>query len=53
MENNAFDFDAFVKQAGEQLRAGKPLVGSEELLQNPMPQRLQRILPTFFDLFLN
>jgi len=29
MENNAFDFDAFVKQAGEQLRSGKPLVGSE------------------------
>ena len=29
MEKKPFDFDAFVKQAGEQLRSGKPLVGSE------------------------
>lgn len=29
MEKEKFDFDAFVKQAGEQLRSGKPLVGAE------------------------
>jgi putative transposase len=29
MEKKPFDFDAFVKQAGEQLRSGKPLVGAE------------------------
>ena len=29
MEKKDFDFDAFVKQAGEQLRSGKPLVGAE------------------------
>jgi putative transposase len=29
MEKKAFDFDAFVKEAGEQLRSGKPLVGAE------------------------
>ncbi|TCJ17088.1 IS256 family transposase, partial [Flaviaesturariibacter flavus] len=29
MEKKSFDFDAFVKEAGEQLRSGKPLVGAE------------------------
>ena len=29
MDEKKFDFEAFVKQAGEQLRAGKPLTGSE------------------------
>ena len=29
MEKKDFDFDAFVKQAGEQLRSGKPLVGAD------------------------
>jgi putative transposase len=29
MEKNSFDFDDFVKRAGEQLRSGKPLVGAE------------------------
>ncbi len=29
MEKKTFDFDLFVKQAGEQLRSGKPLVGAE------------------------
>jgi transposase-like protein len=29
MEKEKFDFEAFVKQAGEQLRSGKPLVGAE------------------------
>jgi len=29
MEKEKFDFEAFVKQAGEQLRSGKPLVGVE------------------------
>lgn len=29
MKDEKFDFDAFVKQAGEQLRLGKPLVGAE------------------------
>lgn len=29
MDNKDFDFDAFVKQAGEQLQSGKPLVGAE------------------------
>ena len=28
MEEKKFDFEAFVKQAGEQLRAGKPLTGA-------------------------
>lgn len=28
MEKKSFDFDAFVKEAGEQLRSGKPLVGA-------------------------
>lgn len=29
MEDKKFDFEAFVKQAGEQLRAGKPLTGAD------------------------
>ena len=29
MEKNPFDFDDFIKKAGEQLRSGKPLVGAE------------------------
>ncbi len=29
MEKEKFDFEAFVKQAGEQLRFGKPLVGAD------------------------
>ena len=29
MEKKPFDFDAFIKEAGEQLRSGKPLVGAE------------------------
>jgi len=29
MEKEKFDFDAFIKEAGEQLRSGKPLVGAE------------------------
>ncbi len=29
MEKKVFDFDLFVKQAGEQLRSGKPLIGAE------------------------
>jgi putative transposase len=29
MEKKDFDFEAFVKQAGEQLRSGKPLVGAD------------------------
>ena len=29
MEKEKFDFEAFVKLAGEQLRSGKPLTGSE------------------------
>lgn len=29
MEEKKFDFEAFVKQAGEQLRSGKPLTGSD------------------------
>ncbi|MBA2248583.1 MAG: transposase, partial [Chitinophagaceae bacterium] len=29
MEKENFDFDAFIKEAGEQLRSGKPLVGAE------------------------
>jgi transposase-like protein len=29
MENKVFDFEAFVKEAGAQLRSGKPLVGAE------------------------
>jgi transposase-like protein len=29
MEKQKFDFDAFIKEAGEQLRSGKPLVGAE------------------------
>lgn len=29
MGNKSFDFEAFVRQAGEQLRSGKPLVGAE------------------------
>jgi putative transposase len=29
MEKEKFDFEAFVKKAGEQLRSGKPLTGSE------------------------
>jgi putative transposase len=29
MEKEKFDFEAFVKAAGEQLRSGKPLVGAE------------------------
>lgn len=29
MEKNPFDFDDYIKKAGEQLRSGKPLVGAE------------------------
>src|ERR1700709_789305 len=29
MEKEKFDFEAFVKQAGEALRSGKPLTGAE------------------------
>jgi putative transposase len=29
MEKKRFDFDDFIKQAGEQLRSGRPLVGAE------------------------
>jgi transposase-like protein len=29
MEKKVFDFEAFVKEAGDQLRSGKPLVGAE------------------------
>src|SRR6476661_1471305 len=29
MEKEKFDFEAFIKQAGEQLRSGKPLTGAE------------------------
>lgn len=29
MEKKSFDFDSFIKEAGEQLRSGKPLVGAE------------------------
>ena len=29
MDKKKFDFEAFVKEAGEQLRSGKPLVGAE------------------------
>lgn len=29
MEKKTFDFDTFIKEAGEQLRSGKPLVGTE------------------------
>ena len=31
MEKKPFDFDAFVKEAGEQLLSGKPLVGAEKV----------------------
>ncbi|MEJ7671264.1 MAG: hypothetical protein WKF59_00700 [Chitinophagaceae bacterium] len=29
MEKKSFDFDSFIKEAREQLRSGKPLVGAE------------------------
>ena len=29
MAKEKFDFEAFVRQAGEQLRAGKPFTGTE------------------------
>lgn len=29
MEKEKFDFEAFIKAAGEQLRCGKPLVGAD------------------------
>jgi putative transposase len=44
MENNKFDFEAFVRQAGEQLRSGKPLTGKEGVFTPLLKQILEASL---------
>jgi len=44
MEKEKFDFEAFVKQAGEQLRSGKPLIGSDGVFTPILKQVLEASL---------
>lgn len=39
MEEKKFDFDAFIRQAGEQLRSGKPLTGADGIF-TPLLKRV-------------
>jgi len=44
MEENKFDFEAFVRKAGEQLRAGKPLTGSDGVFTPLLKQVIEASL---------
>jgi putative transposase len=44
MEDKKFDFEAFVRQAGEQLRSGKPLTGKEGIFTPLLKQILEASL---------
>ncbi len=44
MEENKFDFEAFVRKAGEQLRSGKPLTGSEGVFTPLLKQVIEASL---------
>ena len=44
MEEKNFDFEFFVKQAGEQLRSGKPLVGADGVF-TPLLKRVIEASP--------
>ena len=41
MAKEKFDFEAFVRQAGEQLRAGKPFTGTEGVFTPLIKQILE------------
>lgn len=44
MEEKKFDFEAFVKQAGEQLRSGKPLTGADGVFTPLLKQIIEASL---------
>lgn len=44
MKKEQFDFDGFIKEAGEQLRAGKPLVGAEGIFTSLLKRVLEASL---------
>ena len=44
MEDDKFDFEAFVRQAGEQLRSGKPLTGKDGVFTPLLKQILEASL---------
>lgn len=44
MEEKKFDFEAFVRQAGEQLRSGKPLTGSDGVFTPLLKQIIEASL---------
>ena len=44
MEERKFDFEAFVRQAGEQLRSGKPLTGSDGVFTPLLKQIIEASL---------
>src|SRR5947209_7600443 len=44
MDANKFDYEAFVRQAGEQLRKGKPLTGSDGIFTPLLKQIIEASL---------
>lgn len=52
MEEKKFDFEAFVRQAGEQLRSGKPLTGKEGVFTPLLKQILEASLEGEMDAHL-
>lgn len=53
MEEKKFDFDDFVKQAGEQLRSGKPLTGRDGVFTPLLKQILEASLDGELDAHLD
>lgn len=52
MEDKKFDFEAFVRQAGEQLRSGKPLTGKDGIFTPLLKQVLEASLEGEMDVHL-
>lgn len=52
MEDKKFDFEAFVRQAGEQLRSGKPLTGKDGVFTPLLKQILEASLEGEMDTHL-
>lgn len=53
MEEKKFDFEAFVLQAGEQLRSGKPLTGADGVFTPLLKQIIEASLEGELDAHLN
>ena len=52
MEEKKFDFEAFVSQAGEQLRSGKPLTGADGIFTPLLKKVLEASLEGELDAHL-